>query len=356
MRKRYQHGRVQKRDRYWIGKWREGTTDRSTVLGKVSQMTKSEAQTKLADIVAPVNADSGSDMTMRQFIVAVYLPFFKKKWKRSTYMTNKDRVMRDIAGEFGGRKVRELARIDLQAFLDSKQELSFSIVAHLRWDLRQIFNLAKADGLVKSNPADVLYVPKNAAKPRRDWMTIEQVKLAFEVLPLRERVIVKLAVIAGMRPGEIFGLRHGRIAEDHADIQERVYRGDIDTPKTAKSVRLAALSVGLITDLKAWAKECPSEGPESWLFPSEKLSKPMNRDNVMRRYIRPALKRVKLDWVDFQTMRRTHSSLMEELGVDPKIVADQQGHDLGVHMNVYTETSLESRRNAVDALESAFIN
>jgi hypothetical protein len=34
---------------------------------------------------------------------------------------------------------------------------------------------------------------------------------------------------------------------------------------------------------------------------------------------------------------------MRELKVDPKLVADQQGHTLDVNINVYTQTSLESR-------------
>jgi hypothetical protein len=55
-------------------------------------------------------------------------------------------------------------------------------------------------------------------------------------------------------------------------------------------------------------------------------------------------------------MRRTHPSLMRELDVDPKIVADQQGHTLDVNLNVYTQTSMESRINAVTQLESALVH
>jgi hypothetical protein len=54
--------------------------------------------------------------------------------------------------------------------------------------------------------------------------------------------------------------------------------------------------------------------------------------------------------------RRTHSSLMRELGVDPKIVADGMGHDVSVNLNVYTQTSIDSRLEAVQTLESAFVN
>ena len=43
-----------------------------------------------------------------------------------------------------------------------------------------------------------------------------------------------------------------------------------------------------------------------------------------------------IGWVDFQVMRRTHSSLMNDLKVDPKIVADQLGHTLDVSKNIDT--------------------
>src|SRR2546427_11110062 len=78
------------------------------------------------------------------------------------------------------------------------------------------------------------------------------------------------------------------------------------------------------------------------------LETPLSRDNSLYRYIRPRLKTVGLEWVDFQVMCRTHSSLMRELGIDPKIVADLMGHDVNVNLNVYTQTSLESRLQAVE--------
>jgi hypothetical protein len=95
-----------------------------------------------------------------------------------------------------------------------------------------------------------------------------------------------------------------------------------------------------------------------WLFPSENLKMPIGADNMMARYIRPKLKadNVGLGWVDYRVMRRTHSSLMNAHGVDPKVIADQQGHTVDVNLNVYTQTSVESRREAAETLASAFVN
>jgi hypothetical protein len=46
---------------------------------------------------------------------------------------------------------------------------------------------------------------------------------------------------------------------------------------------------------------------------------------------------------------------MKELKVDPKVVADQQGHGVDVNQSVYTQTPVATRLEAVETL-SAFIN
>jgi integrase len=367
MRKRFQNGSVKKSKdrRYWIGQWREDGPDgkrveRTTVLGKTSKMSKSDAREKIADIVKPINARAAQALnihsTVKEFVENSYLPFYKRKWKRSTAMTNEDRINHHIIEAFGKRQMRSLMRDELQAFLDSKAQLSFSTVDHLRWDLSQMFHMAVAEGIVAKNPAALLFTPRECTRPAREMMTLEEVKKACKELPLRERLIVKLAVLAGMRPGEIFGLRRGHVEETHASVCQRVYRGDIDTPKTAKSVRKVALPEGLRQDLNTWLTTSPDSGPDGWLFPSEKLTTPLAKDNAWRRHIGPKLDAVGLGWVNFHILRRSHSSLMRDRNVDPKVVADQQGHTLDVNLNVYTETTLERRIEAVQQLESAMVN
>ena len=118
-----------------------------------------------------------------------------------------------------------------------------------------------------------------------------------------------------------------------------------------------ALSSGVKQDLKLWLESTPG-GPNDWLFPSEN---PKDADGRGQHdgEIYPAkaqAEEVGLGWVDYRVMRRTHSSLMNAQGVDPKVIADQQGHTVDVNLNVYTQTSMESRREAVESLASAFVN
>ena len=149
-----------------------------------------------------------------------------------------------------GATTEGIAADELQAFLDTKATaLSFSTVDHLKWDLVAIFRMAVAEGVARRNPAELLFTPRECKKSEGRVMNSKEVTELFKSLELRERLIVKFAVLGGMRPGEIFALRRGYVTTTYADVTQRVYRGDLDTPKTKKSVRLAALSGGLARDL-----------------------------------------------------------------------------------------------------------
>jgi integrase len=184
-------------------------------------------------------------------------------------------------------------------------------------------------------------------------MTIEEVRRLLSVLEPRERVIAGLAIIAGLRPGEIFGLKRGRLEREYVDVQQRIYRGVVDSPKTVHSRRWAALSDGLVSWIQAWLEFVIDESPEAWVFPSERLTTPLSKDNCWRRDFLPRLKPVGLQWANFQVMRRTHASLGDGLGIDPQVRADQMGHTVDVNQNVYTKASLERRKEAVTTLENA---
>ena len=109
-------------------------------------------------------------------------------------------------------------------------------------------------------------------------------------LDLRERLLSRLAVFAGMRPGEIFGLKWRHIGEGEANIEQRTYRGKIGTPKSKRSRRVAAFTPMIIAEMEEWKSVCPRVEPDAWVFPSERLVTPMSRDNCLRRNMSRKLK------------------------------------------------------------------
>ena len=158
------------------------------------------------------------------------------------------------------------SRRELQDLLDAKASagLSCSAVAHMRWDLRQVFRMAVLEGHIRRNPAELLFIPRDAPRPIHTVMNEEEVQLCFDVLELGGRLIMKLAILAGLRPGEIFGLVWGHIVATHAEIQQRIYRGHIDSPKTNNSTRKAALAAGLLDDIHAWRQLARVRSLQPW--------------------------------------------------------------------------------------------
>src|SRR5436309_7540264 len=88
----------------------------------------------------------------------------------------------------------------------------------------------------------MLFTPHTVATPSRRVLTPEQVQQILQVLPVREQLIVRLALFSAMRPGEIFALQWQHIAGDHVEVVHRIYRGKLDRPKSERSTRTVALS------------------------------------------------------------------------------------------------------------------
>lgn len=358
MRRRYQEGSLKKVDGKWIAQWWEDGHRRKRTLGSISSVPKAKARGELDAILAPINARADApspSKTWSDFVNGTYLPFYRRKWKRSTAQSNEDRLRVHLEPIYGERKLGSFTRDELQTMLDEKAAsgLSYSVVAHLRWDVRQILRMAVSEGHILRNPAELLFIPREAKRPEHISMTMEEVQKCFAVVEQRERLILKFAILAGLRPGEIFGLKWGHIMATHVHIRQRIYRGEIDSPKTSNSIRKAALAAGLLAEIEFWRGVSLDTNDDAWVFPSETGKTPLSRDNVWRRRIGPQLESVGLGWVDFHVMRRTHSSLMNEIHDDPKLVADQLGHTVDVNQNVYTRASIARRKTAVDALESA---
>jgi integrase len=328
-------------------------------------MTKAQAQDELAKLVRPVNEQRGAtEYTLQGYARHVFFPWQQRTTKRSTSLTTEDRIDHHILKELGNKPLSSFNRHILQTFLDQKAAarprrakegdvFSHSTLAHLRFDLRAIFRMAVNDGLLPRNPAELLHIPNGMRRERR-ILTIDEVRIVLASLTLRDSLILKLAGIVGMRPGEILALQWHDVTADGLRITRGIYRGIIQTPKTHHSVRTAAISTSIREDLDAWRTLSPNVKPDDWVFPNEKGNKPLAHGNYWRRYIKPTLDSLKLTGVTFQALRRTCASTLNNLGIDGKLVADQLGHTLDVSQNVYTKSGIARQQDAITQLDKSF--
>ena len=365
-RKRYQKGSVRPRkhgrQKVWVAQWWDQGQKKSKVLGRFVDMPKSEAEARLAVILKPLNADAGQSQTpiytFGVYLQEIFLPGVRRKWKESTRVTTEPRMTYHLLPALGDRLLQQITREQMQVFLDQKAlTASRSTVDHLRWDLNSIFKMAVSDGVVPFNPAAALFTP--ACRPEREKrvLTPAQIREALSVLESRERLVFRLAVFEGLRPGEILALRLSNVHPDHLAIVERVYKGKLDTPKGRKGKRTArkvALSTGTALEIALWKSMLLKATPDAYLFPTERNT-PLSRDNIWNRQIKPKLETIGLEWATFQVLRRTNASLSRKAKIDDKVSADQRGHGLGVSLEVYSHSDLEQKSEAVNRLESEVI-
>jgi integrase len=168
---------------------------------------------------------------------------------------------------------------------------------------------------------------------------------------MRERLMARLAVFEGLRPGEILALQWGDLDREVVLIQRRVYQGKFDTPKSGKT-RDAAFCDGTIAAIRLWRKSAKSTAVDAFVFPSENPASPLDMGNLWSRRFAPRLRKLGLEWATFQVLRKTNANLSPKAGVDAKVSADQRGHGLGLSMEVYTISDRAQKREAANQLES----
>jgi hypothetical protein len=161
-RKRYQKGSVRPRkhgrQKVWVAQWWEQGQNKSKVLGRCTNMPKSEAEARLAVILKPFNEAAGQSQkpicTFRVYLEEVFLPVVRRKWKESTRVTTEPRMTYHLLPALGDQLLQQITRDQMQSLLDQKAlAASRSIVDHLRWDLNSVFKMALSDGVVPFNPA-----------------------------------------------------------------------------------------------------------------------------------------------------------------------------------------------------------
>lgn len=211
--------------------------------------------------------------------------------------------------------------------------------------------MALGDGAVTVNPTLGLVTPKCKPAGVKRVISGEDIIRAQMVLEIRERLMFRLCCREGLRPGEAMALQVGDCVDGVIHIRRRIYRGDVDTPKTERSKRPIPMTEATATLLKAWIEMIPDTSAAAWLFPSETGVTPLSYSNAYRRRIGPALKKVGLAGVNFQVLRRTWVTDLAEVEKDPKIRAQLAGHSVDVHENEYRQPRIADLKEAMEKLD-----
>ena len=208
-------------------------------------------------------------------------------------------------------------------------------------------------GHLQDNPARDIDLPTLKTVRNPKWaLTTHQAALLVELLPPLGRTMVGLAMLSGVRRGELFALRWRDLDEQDGTlaVREAVYEGRFDTPKTQAGVRQIPLSDAALQLVADWRARLKEIQPDALVF-STGSGKPISPNNVLRQQVFPACDALGLKRVTWLTLRRTYSSWAHEKGVPGKVIAQLMGHaKVDTTLNVYIQVIDGALRMAVDRL------
>src|SRR2546422_2802281 len=370
-RRRYQTGCLLvrgKRRKMWVARWREdvirpdgtpGRVLRSEVLGPVSEIpTRRAARQLLNTHLQPFNQGRcrpQSTITFAGFVAEHFEPVVLPTFKFSTRQGYASMLRKHLLPRFGDERLCDISRAEIQRFVLEKLRLGYAweMANRIRDLLSKVLGTAVEWGYLEENPARGVKMPERTLKRPRTSLSADEVRKLLGVLDDPVRTIALLAVLGGLRIGEILALRWGRVdfSASSLRVEESYYHGRFGTPKTQASRRTVALPPIVVQALVARRSRCLDDGPDSLVFGGQE-TRPFDADHLRDGHLKPACVRAGLKPIDFHTLRHTHSSLLHATGTPLKVAQAQLGHSsMAMTLGVYTHALPDAQRQAVEKLE-----
>lgn len=375
-RSRYQQGTVKlvgKRVKIWRGRWHSYTADADGVehrhnhtqtLGLKSEMTKDEAKRKLRDIIDRETSQVGKirpnqDVTFEWFWKNNYLQMKKGEWSEATRSAVESVINRHVLPVFGSAKLGDLAKLALQKHLyDVAGKWSESVAKKVRVYVKAALEEAVDQDYIGKNPARKLAIGKTRKPTKRNHTPDELCRL-FGGLVGEDHLILRIFVMAALRPGEQFALKWSDFRHDTLNVERavrRVKKGEnrVGDPKTEGSVGKVYLPASLQTELAHWKEVVRPSDDNEYIFRSRNGT-PRDAHNYLRRHLKPLAASLGVPNLTFQSLRRTFATLMQGKGT-PKDAQTQLRHkDILTTLNVYTQPIPESVKQSVEALDTELL-
>ncbi len=254
-------------------------------------------------------------------------------------------VERHLAPRFKARNLNEIQPEDVDRMVtDLEETLKPATVLKVLTVLRMLLKAAQARGYISSNPASFSKPPRqeHSEKLYLDW---SEAKALLEVAP----PVVSVALLSGMRQGEILALRAGDILEG-AILVRRSWNPEFGygLPKNRQQ-----RTVQIGPELEAiLAEACEGKEPDDLLFEG-KYGNPIHPTYLLRKVFKPALTEAKVKSVRYHDLRHTYASMMIALGCNIKYLQKQLGHkSIKVTYDTYGHLFPEVDAGLVEALET----
>ena len=241
-----QNGNIYKHHGSWWLRFYDVTADgtKKRVAVKLAEIgkdypTKSSVWSLADKYLRPINADlirPESNMTVCHFVENYYWPFIDEHLKPAT-KNYRDFYRCHLKDKLGIR-LRDFRTVDCQNILDSLKDINHTSRLRVKSLLSGIFTYAIQRGFVDGhNPVTSSVVRGRPVAFKRQTYTMSDIQTILEAVKDRQAsAAIAVAAFAGLRVGEIAGLKWSDYDGKYLYIRRSVWRTHIGVPKTESSV------------------------------------------------------------------------------------------------------------------------
>jgi len=234
--------------------------------------------------------------------------------------------------------------------------------AKIRNTMSVLFNHAIRWGFMHTNPmtgpvrgSGVRQSAKREHIP--EVLDVAEFQILLDELQLRERVMLWLGMTAGLRRGELAGLRWCDVNFEKLtiDVLRSVVDQQVGRVKTEASKKPVPIDPYVAEDLLDWRRTTKYASPEDYVFATDAAragakrgKQPLWLAKVMQYHIQPAAHRVGIKkQIAWHTFRHTYTTLLHANGEDVKVVQELLRHGSAkITMDVYAQAVTKAKRTA----------
>lgn len=240
-----------------------------------------------------------------------------------------------------------------------QKQLGDSSIRRIKANLGAALQKAEARNLVSRNVARIAELPKTApAKEKRSLTQLEARNILVAVSGDRDEAMILVALMLGLRPGEVLGLTWGAVdlKERTLEINQALHRqagGGVRIGKVKsdsyRTIRLPSSVVDALRNHRIRQKKEKLRAPvweeAGLVFPSI-IGTPVDFSNL-RRTVHRVCKKAEVPSISPNELRHSAATLLMEAGVPMQEVSDMFGHtDTRMIAKVYRH-----KRGVVDVTE-----
>src|SRR6266487_2109060 len=311
---------------------------------------------------------TGTQRKLGEYLVDWLDNVHKSKLRIGTYMNYK-KLIGYMAANLGDVWLQKLTPQRVQAFYAKKLEegLSSKVVHDIHGVLHLALKNAVRWGMVSRNVCDLVTPPRIVSREVVP-LSVEQARLLIKhVRGHRLEVLLAVAVVTGMRRGELLALRWSDIDFDrrrllvlHSVDFIPKYGYVEGKPKTAAGKRWISFPAFLLDMLKQHQAQQLRlrDNAEKWedrdlVFPN--LSGGYLHPNHMGEKFRELLKEAGLPAIHFHDLRHSAATILLCMGVNVKVIQELLGHsDISVTLGVYGHLLPSMQQAVVDTWDGVF--